>query len=879
METQHFESWLKRHNPGIPLAAAQEVLRLTAASKAAPYIAYYQKDAVQGLSLEQIYAVIDADAEWKEITHRQQHILQEVAAQNRLTDELKESILRCDDLDRLEDLYVPFKLKRQTLGVQAREAGLGKLADYLWAVGHGQTPAEEIPGDSLDAKATPFIQEGGKFASLEAVFKGVTDILVEQIAENSALRSLVRSTVIRRSKIKCAKGTKAKQNSRFTKFFEYQEPVGSLKKATAGFRYLMMRKGWMDDELVLSFERPDEGVLLEKFEEFACTVKDSLGAELLIKSARLALKGNVYTVMENEAHRYLKEHAEKSVTQSLAESFFKKLQRAPLGRKAVMGVDAGNEANTAILVLIDNTGKYLIHSQINTAEALADPIRSDILKMIENMKIEAIALAHGPRAKELRELFRKITEGRGLPIVSLHEHSASIYASSGSSKEEFPALEMPVKRAIFVARYLQDPMQTLLRLDSKYVYLNEIQHEINGAKLRQGLLRAMEAAVAKIGLDLNSIQSPHVLAKVPGLNLDSAKKILEAREKAGGAFANREALKAVLEDRFEFAAPFLRIENGSLDATAIHPNHYEALQAWGSAKSADLKALTEAQLEEFKNDESLKAAFGPLGLSFIAEELQHFGKDPRGEFEKAPFDPSLTSIAELKKEYEYPGVVTNVTSFGAFIDLGLEQDGLVHISELSADHKNPIETLAPGDHVSVWLLNINDEKKQISLTMNNPMGRHAGPRRGARPPRGDRPEGAARRPRRGPPQGASQEGQTTDGSAPQGHGGRERSGRDRFENKFRDRRPRREEAPPVELDPKAAELAAIKAKKKMQRDPKTGAIVKLDDMLSSRGGGKGGARGGPRQNDGPRVATKAKPHTFNPFANLGDLLKDKVNKS
>jgi uncharacterized protein len=866
------EHWLKRQFPGHSLKGMLEALSQAKAGVPVPYLAFFQSDRTGGLKSADLYRLLDAGQEWEEIHRRQQHMLQEIQAQGKLTEELRTLIERSADLDRLEDLYAPFKLKRQTLGAQAREAGLGDFADYLWKKAHNEEVAE-IVGETLEEKAATFAKPDSKYPDAASVLKGAQDILVERIAESFELRSLVRAAVFRRSKVRAAKGSKAKPNSKYAKFFEYQEPIGSLKKPSASHRYLAMRRGWMEDELVLSFERPDEGVLLEKFEEFACPNKESLGAEVLAQAARLALKGNVYTVMENEAHRHLKEESERHVIETLGENLRKKLLRAGLGRKAVMGIDPGSAQHPCSLALVDQNGKLVLHLAFKLEE-LTESNKQEFLSSLENLKIEAIAVAHGPRAKEVRDGFRKILEesGKGLPLLAIHEHTSSIYSSSPAAKEEFPSLDVNTRRAIFVARYLQDPLATILKLDPKFLSLGEFQHEVNQGRRRTALPRTIEGAVNFVGVD-PSYSPAHVLAHVSGLNVDLARQLVQGREQLGG-FKSREDLKKVpgLGDRYTFAAGFLRPMDSAepLDKTFIHPDFYEPLRAYAAARSLDLFALTPEQQTEMLGDAELAGKIGAANVKNAVFELTHFGEDPRGSFEAFEYDASLKSFADLKKDAPYPGVVTNVTSFGAFVDIGIEQDGLVHISELSdALAKNPFDSLFPGDMVTVWVSNVNEEKKQISLTMKNPAARAP---RGERRPRGEK---GARRPR--PPRGRDRAAGEAPAVAAEGAApaeGRPPRGRDRFRGRDRgagpggpgeggEQRPRFRGKEGGPDRPRREEKD--RKPKKPTRDPKTGAIVKLDEV-------EGRTRGG------PRMPSKAKPHTFNPFANLADLLKDKQEK-
>jgi len=859
-EQAAMDHWLKKQFPQLPLKGIQETLRLLQAGAPVPYIAYFCKGQTENLKSADVHQIVNAQEEWNEIYRKQQYILKEIENQNKLTPEMQQSIERTTSLDRLEDFYAPFKLKKQTLAVQAREAGLETFAIYLWNKGHG-IETEELSGESLNDKAAAFIKADTKYTDAESVCKGVQDIIIEKIAENSDLRALVRSAVLRRSKLRCSKGTKSKPNSKYTKFFDYQEPVGALKKANAAHRYLTIRRGWMEDELSLSFERPEEGILLEKFEEYACSAKDSIGAEILLNAARLALKGNVYTVMENETHRYLKESAEKSITEHLIEVLMKKLLRPAFGSKPVMGVDPGSHNTPISVVLLDAQGKYLIHNAFKQ-EDFNDSTKEEILKTLEKLKIEAIALAHGPRSKEVREFWQKLISDANLtiPVVGIHEHSSSIYASSSIAKEEFPDLDVNMRRAVFVARYLQDPLTTLLRMDTKYLSLGEFQHEIPTNVLRKELQQTMERAVNFVGADLNHAPL-HVLSRVAGLNTDLAKAIINHRE-TKGPFQTRQDLlqvEGLTETIFEYAAAFLRIRGGQewLDNTAIHPKHYAALKNFAQTNGISLEEFSEEAEKKLVNDETLLKEIGEANLQNIVYELLHKNEDARGPFEVFHYNTELKNLSDLKKDSSYSGVITNITSFGIFVDVGVEQDGLIHISEVK-----DINNIFPGDPIQVWLLQVNEEKKQISFTLKNPQARAPRAPRMPRAPRRPRttqdgvaantsPDAAnrARRPHREAATGASADNQTEGG---QQHGGRRTYGANRNDRNRGGERSNKEENKP---------------KKKPQRDPKTGAIVKLDEGLGSR-----------RDRNEPRVASTTKPHTFNPFANLGSILKDKIAK-
>lgn len=855
-----FDQWFKRQQPQIPAAGARGLLQAMAEGAVPAHLVHNRADSVAGITLRQAYRVLTAEHEWQEIQRRQHALLQELEKSGQLNPELKQTIERSHDLDKLEDLYHPFKPKKSQLVQQAREAGLTALADELWALAHGETPASVTSGSTLAEKAASLAKPESKYPDAETVLKGVADLLVERIAENSELRGLVRQAVHRRSKLRSQKGPKAKQNSKFTRYFDYQEPVGSLRKPEASFRYLQMRKGWMDDELVVSFDRPEEGALLEKFEAFACPNKESIGSELLLTSARLALKGNVYTVMENDTHRFLKEIAEHDVIESLTESLVKKLRQPCLGAAPVMGVEAGSEGQVHAAV-VDASGKLLVNTTLKLEDAIAqESVRKEFLQSFDNFKLQAVAVCHGPKAKIIRQQLAQLLQdgGHTQPVLVVHEHFSNIFASNNAAKEEFPELSTDVRRAVFVARYLQDPLTVVVKLDPKFLCLSELHSELNPGQLRRAVNQTLEAAACAVGVDVN--RSPaELLAHLPGISLDLAKTIVAEREKRT-RFQSREELKTVpgVDGKiYEQTSSFLRIRGGSepLDATGIHPQHYAAVRTYAAKAGIALtQPLTAEQAAAMAQDPELSAAVGAMQAQLLAEELGYFGQDVRGAF--SPFQPVAPAggLEGLQKDSPYTGVVTNVTGFGAFVDIGLEQDGLVHTSQFDADAKNPLDGLVPGEIVQVWLMGVNLEKKQLSFTMKPKAAR---PERRPRPPRREARDGEARQARRPRPPRQGQ------GTGAQAAGGPPAGAEGQPPRERRHDRPRRGEGKGDR--PQRADGPKRPPKKPM-RDAKTGALMKMDDHSESL----------PR---GTRVASKAKVTTFNPFANLGQMLKDRENKS
>ncbi len=844
------DTWLKRWNPKLPLQGAKEAFRFLGEGLPPAHIAFAKSDEVAGIDLKTVHELQDKRVEWENFERRKEQILKDVEQQGKLTPEFREQVERTYDSDRLEDIFMPYRSKRQTLGVLAAEAGLTPLANYVWHTAHGE-PAEEIPGETLLDKAKNFVKPDTRYADPESVLKGVTDMLVERIAESPELRAHVRSAVFRRSKLRSEKGPKAKPNSKYTKYFHYQEPIGSLKKGGAGYRYLMIRKGWMEDELAVSFERPDEGVLLEEFEKFAAPNKETIGAELLLQAARLALKGNVYTAVENEAHRSLREGAEAALTRSIAEAFRFKVLRAPFGPRPVLGVVpvAAGDDFTANFAFLDGSGKLVLQVAQKLSET-NDEWENDLVKSLQNLQTELVVVAHGPGFTKIRTLFKKIQEklGKELPVVSVHEPIAGIYSSCPAGKEDFPDLDPAARKAAFLGRYVQDPLSALVRLDFKFFSINELQHEIPQPMLRRALQRVLEECVALLGVDLN-FAPVALISRVPGMNLDLAKAIVAERENKG-KFTSLEDLKRVpgiSERAFEISQDFFVLRESA--------KPLERIPMPGKVRAVFESALESSDWQNGLSDEAKQSLFEKLSTQGLGEfvlknaldTVARGEKDPRGTFTPPALDPELWSITDLKPDRPYEGVITNVTTFGVFVDLGIDQDGLIHISQLPIESaRNLFDSFYPGAQGRVWVTQVNAEKQQISLSLRDPAERQARPPR--RRPQGEK-RGERRPPRRRPEAPMEGQPQAAAGEHPQPQEGMQ----DRPRREHRRRRD-------GEMRGRSDKERKPKVPKKPDRDPKTGAVVRREDDY---------------RHTGPRLPTRAKPTTFNPFANLATILKNK----
>jgi uncharacterized protein len=469
----NFETWFKELHPEIPAASAAAVLKLVEEGGTVPFIARYRKEQTGNLDEVKIQAVIDGKERWENILKRQAFILEEIERQKKLTPELKEKVTATFNLSELEDIYLPYKVKRKTKAQLAREAGLEPLADWIWGCGHGtETPQ---PGQTLDIWAFTFRNEEKGFNDAPAAIGGAQDILVERLSETQELRSLVRDQAFKQGYARTGKGPKAKPNSKYENYFSHAEPVESLLKPENSHRYLAMRRGWMEEELTLNIGGPSlpdsagdkagqadpafEDRLLKAFEGAACTVPDSPGAEVLLKSARLALKVHVLPSIESEVHKALKEVADEVAIGVFAENVKKLLLASPFGAKAVLGVDPGVRTGCKLAV-VDDSGKYVASTVMMLQTEGQKKQAAEMLgEVVKNGNIRAVAVGNGTAGRETEVFIRQTFKEKGLsvPVVMVSESGASVYSASEAAREEFPDLDVTVRGAISIARRLQDP--------------------------------------------------------------------------------------------------------------------------------------------------------------------------------------------------------------------------------------------------------------------------------------------------------------------------------------------------------------------------------------------------------------------------------------
>lgn len=738
------QNYLAQSVPGVSAKSAGAVLELAAEGGTVPFIARYRKEKTGNLDEVQIRAVIDAQATFQEVVKRKAFLLKEIADQGNLTSEIKKRIEVSWDLGDLEEIYRPFKKKKKTKATLARDAGLEPLSQWLWDVGHGVRP-EDV---TMEVKAKEFLNAAAGIVSYDLALKGAQDILIERIANDVSLREAVHKNYFEKGKIISKRAKGFKPHSKFEMYSEFEEPVKNLMDGKNSHRYLAMRRGWQEEELAIEVKGDDEE-LLRSFERFATTAPDTAVGAALKQAAKMALTVYVIPSVTNEVHRNLKDKADEDGIRVFAENVRRVLLSSPYGSKVVLGVDPGLKTGSKI-ALVDKGGNYLTHTVMHIlgekAEESAKKLLGEALKQIQ---VEAIAVGNGTAGRQTEVFIRRILKdlGKEIPVIMVNESGASVYSASDLARQEFPELDITVRGAISIARRLQDPLAELVKIDPKSIGVGQYQHDVNQANLKKGLEAVVESCVNNVGVDLNTA-SISLMSYVAGIGPVLAQNIVDHRKKS--LFQDRSELLKVPRFSpkvYEQAAGFLRVQNGKifLDSTGIHPERYTAVR--------DMAGELGVQITELMGDgakkllalkEKWSKLVGEYTFDDIVRELEKPGRDPRDPFKVFSFRDDIFEVKDLKEGMICPGLVTNVTNFGAFVDIGVHQDGLVHISELSHQFvADPRKIVNPGDQVTVRVLGVDMERKQISLSMkmdSAPQVRSVsqearGPRPGPRPER------------------------------------------------------------------------------------------------------------------------------------------------
>ncbi len=700
----------------IKQSQVQAVALLLEEGATIPFIARYRKEATDSLDEVAITAIRDRLVQLRELDARKETILKSLEQHGHLTDELKEKVLAAETLAVLEDIYLPYKPKRRTKATIAKEKGLEPLALLIF---------EQTGAAPLEA-AGSFVDAEKGVESVDDALSGARDIIAEIVNENEQARAELRNLFTKKGTFKSnvASGMET-EGAKYRDYFEWEEAVTTAPS----HRVLAMRRGEKEDMLNLSIT-PSEDDALDILNRLF--VKgDGEDSKQVETAVRDSYKRLLSRSMETEIRLYTKERADSEAIRVFAENLRQLLLASPLGPKRVMGVDPGFRTGCKI-VCLDPQGKLLHNDTIylHMPEKSAEQIR----QLCERFDIQAAAIGNGTASRETESFFKEIfstpeMKSKNIQVLVVNESGASVYSASEVAREEFPDLDLTVRGAVSIGRRLMDPLAELVKIDPKSIGVGQYQHDVDQAALKQSLDDVVVSCVNGVGVDVN-MASAQLLTYVSGLGPQLAKNIVEYRNE-NGPFTSRNVLKKVKRlgpKAFEQSAGFMRISNGTnpLDASAVHPESYYIVDAMaGDLDCTVADLMKQAELRD-KIDISkyVTDIIGIPTLKDIVQELSKPGRDPREKFEEFSFASDIEKIGDLKPNMKLPGIVTNVTAFGAFVDIGVHQDGLVHISEMADRYvKAPSDVVKVQQKVSVRVIEVDIERKRISLSMKSTPGK------------------------------------------------------------------------------------------------------------------------------------------------------------
>lgn len=685
----------------------ENTLNLLAAGATIPFISRYRKEATGSLDEVQITQIRDLHNRFIELEKRRESIINSINEQGKLTDELKQKLENALTMSELEDLYLPYRPKRKTRASVAREKGLEPLAEIIMK--------QQIR--DVGSEAEKYINEQVK--DIEEALQGARDIIAERINEDQAVRNLVRDKFAKGAVIssKLVKG-KAAEGIKYSDYFDFSEPL----KKSPSHRILAMLRGEEEGFLKVSIE-PDAEAVLPVLEKQLVKSRGECANQMML-AIKDSYKRLLAPSLETEFRALAKEKADEQAIKVFTENLRQLLMSPPLGQKRVLAIDPGFRTGCKVICL-DAQGNLLHnetifpHPPVQEAAMAAKKINT----LVNSYKIEAIAIGNGTAGRETEDFIRRIKFERDVKVFVVSEAGASVYSASKIAREEFPDYDVTVRGAVSIGRRLMDPLAELVKIDPKSIGVGQYQHDVDQVKLKASLDQVVESCVNAVGVDLNTA-SMHLLTYVSGLGPQLAKSIVDFRA-TQGAFTSREDLKKVPRlgpKAFEQAAGFLRIRDGinPLDNSAVHPESYYIVEKMA-------KDLAQP-VTELMNNESFRKTIditkytdekvGIPTLTDIMSELAKPGRDPRSTIKVFEFSPDVHSIEDVKPGMILPGIVTNITNFGAFVDIGVKQDGLVHISQLADRYvSSPAEVVNLHQHVMVKVLEVDVSRKRIQLSM------------------------------------------------------------------------------------------------------------------------------------------------------------------
>ena len=688
----------------------ENTLKLLQGGATIPFISRYRKEATGGMDEVQISEINDRYEKLCELAKRKETIISTIEEQGKMTAELRSRIDNCWDSTELEDIYLPFKPKRKTRAEAARQKGLEPLAIILMMQRE----------NNLMAKAAQFVK--GEVKDEEDALKGARDIIAEQVNEDERARNQVRNIFTRQAIItaKVVKGKEKEEDAaKYRDYFDFSEP---LKRCTS-HRLLAIRRGEAEGILKVTISPEEDDECTDRLERQFVRGNGECSSQVA-EAVKDAYKRLLKPAIETEFSALSKEKADEEAIRVFAENLRQLLLAPPLGQKRVMGIDPGFRTGCKV-VCLDAQGTLLHNEAIyphppKSEEALA---ARKIVKLVEQYKIEAIAIGNGTASRETERFVTSQRYDREVQVFVVSEDGASIYSASKTAREEFPDYDVTVRGAVSIGRRLMDPLAELVKIDAKSIGVGQYQHDVDQTKLKESLDRTVESCVNLVGVNLNTA-SKHLLTYVSGLGPSLAQNIVDYRTE-NGPFASRKELLKVPRmgaKAFEQCAGFLRIPgaNNPLDNSAVHPESYAIVEKMAKDMKCTVADLIKDKELRAKIDikKYVTDTVGLPTLNDIMKELDKPGRDPRQQIQVFEFDKDVKTLDDLREGMELPGIVTNITNFGCFVDIGIKENGLVHISQLADKFvSDPTTVVSIHQHVRVRVLGIDHERKRVQLTM------------------------------------------------------------------------------------------------------------------------------------------------------------------
>ena len=691
--------------------AVENTLKLLDEGCTIPFISRYRKERTGGLDEVQITSISNRLSQLQEIAKRKETIVKTITEQQKMTPNLQKRIDSCWDSTVLEDIYLPYKPKRRTRAQVAREQGLEPLATILLM--------QREPDPKRAAQR--FVVAGGSPANVEDALKGAQDIIAEQVSEDERSRNLVRSAFRREAFIE-SKVVKAKKDSdeaqKYSDYFDWEEPL----KRCSSHRLLAMRRGENEGILRISLTIDDEEAVqrLQRNYVHGNGPCQRLVAEVVEDGYKRLLLPSI----ETEFARISKERADEEAIKVFSENLRQLLLSAPLGQKRVMGIDPGFRTGCKV-VCLDAQGNLLHHEAIFPHPPINHRMQATIhlQEMLKKYQVEAIAIGNGTASRETKEFVAEVLTESAPAVYVVSEDGASVYSASKVARDEFPDEDVTVRGAVSIGRRLMDPLAELVKIDPKSIGVGQYQHDVDQTQLKQSLDQTVESCVNMVGVNLNTA-SQHLLTYVSGLGPTLAQNIVDYR-KENGAFTSRTQLKKVPRlgpSAYQQCAGFLRIPaaKNPLDNSAVHPESYAVVEQMAKDCHCTVSDLINKKelREQIDIHRYVTAEVGLPTLTDIMKELEKPGRDPREQIEEFEFDSSVQTVEDLHEGMELPGIVTNITNFGAFVDVGVHQDGLVHVSQLADRYvSDPTQVVHLHQHVRVRVIGVDLRRNRISLSM------------------------------------------------------------------------------------------------------------------------------------------------------------------